>query len=177
MDEAGQFATTGETPGWLAGWNSTNSPDRLRGEKWTLLGGKPDAPPMRVLEYDATKPAAFAALLKSSPFAQAAQFDALGECVERERMGLGDTLDVACALVGAGERLGYEQGARSPLMSQLLLHLDRSLDGLIARLTKAVGENGFTLVVAGAHGAPPQPSDDARARMEVDGESVAQVVE
>jgi hypothetical protein len=177
MDEAGQFAAQGEVPGWLAAWSSNNPPEQLRGKKWDLLGAKSDAPPMRILEYDAAKPAGFTALLKSSPFAQSAQFDVLAECIEGERLGLGDTTDVALALIGAGERLGYETGLRSPLMSQLLLHLDHKLDELIGRLIKHAGESGFTLVVAGAHGAPPLPSPDARARMEVDGESVAQIVD
>ncbi len=43
-------------------------------------------------------------------------------------------------------------------------------------LAKSGGENGFSLVLAGAHGAPPQPALEARARMAVNGEGVAQSV-
>ena len=62
-------------------------------------------------------------------------------------------------------------------MQQMMLHVDRRLETLLAQLSKAVGENGFTLVLAGAHGAPPEPSEDSRQRMVVNGETVAQEVD
>jgi hypothetical protein len=177
MDETGQFATQGDTPGWLAGFNSNNSPDSLRGAKWDALGAKPDVPPMRMLEYDPAHPAGFTALLKSSYFAQKNELELAYDCILREKLGQGDTLDFVTVLVGAGERLGYETGSPSPLMSQLALRLDRELEKLIGGLSDKPGENGFTLAVAAAHGAPPRPPDESRARMTVDGESVAKLVD
>ena len=40
-----------------------------------------------------------------------------------------------------------------------------------------MGDNGFNLVLAAAHGAPPAPPEEARARMAVNGESVASLVD
>src|SRR5208283_4901746 len=80
-------------------------------------------------------------------------------------------------LCGSSELLGYEVGGRSPLMPQMILDLDKRIETLMAQLGQLVGENGYTLVLAGAHGAPPLPPAGARARMVVNGEAVAQAVE
>jgi len=62
-------------------------------------------------------------------------------------------------------------------MNQMVLQLDLRIENLWNQLVRAVGENGFNLVVCAAHGAPPEPPKEARARMAVDGETVAQMVE
>jgi hypothetical protein len=176
MDAGGQFATRGEMPEWLAAYNSRNSPESLHNAKWLAAGAKPDAPALRVLTYDQNHPGVFTALYKSSPFAQSAGFDLLGECMQQERLGLTDTFDFVCVLSGATAMLGYETGAQHSLMQQMVLQLDRRLETLLGDLAKTLGENGFTLALAGAHGAPPQPTAETRARMAVNGESLAQAV-
>jgi hypothetical protein len=176
MDAGGEFATRGEAPEWLAAYNSRNSPETLHNAKWLAAGAKADAPALRVLTYDQNHPGDFTALYKSSPFAQSAVFDLLGECIERDRIGQTEAFDFVCVLSSATALLGYETGAQSPLMQQMVLQLDRRLETLIGDLAKGSGENGFSIVVAGAHGAPPQPATDTRARMAVNGENVAQAI-
>jgi arylsulfatase A-like enzyme len=62
-------------------------------------------------------------------------------------------------------------------MKQMLLHLDQRIESFWNHLTKTLGENGFNLVVCAAHGAPPEPLKEARARMAVSGDPVAALVE
>jgi hypothetical protein len=176
MDAGGQFATRGEAPEWLAAYNGRSSPESLHNAKWQAVGAKPDAPALRELTYDQNHPGGFAALYKSSPFAQAASFDLLAECMSQERLGQTEALDFVCVLSSATAMLGYETGAQSPLMQQMVLQLDRRLETLMGDLVKAGGENGFNLALTGAHGAPRLPASEARARMAVNGESVAQSV-
>jgi len=176
MDAGGEFATRGETPEWLSAYNSRKSPESLHNAKWMAAGAKPDAPALRVLTYDQNHPGNFAALYKSSPFAQTAAFELLAECTQQERLGQTDAFDFVCVLSGATAMLGYETGAQLPVMRQMILQLDRSLETLMTDLGKTLGENGFTVALSGAHGAPPQPAMETRARMAVNGESVAQAV-
>jgi Type I phosphodiesterase / nucleotide pyrophosphatase len=176
MDAGGQFATRGEMPDWLAAYNSRKSPESLHNAKWLAVGAKPDAPALRELTYDQNHPGSFTALYRSSPFAQSAGFDLLDECMQQERLGQTDNYDFVCVLSSAAAMLGYETGARSPIMQQMVLQLDRRLETLLGDLSKSLGENGFALVLAGAHGAPPQPASETRARMAVNGETVAQAV-
>jgi hypothetical protein len=176
LDPDGRFTVRGEAHEWLADFNTQHSPDNLRNAKWQAIGAKPDSPPLRILSYDQNHPAEFQRLYRSSYFAQAAPVTLLRECIARERLGQGAGLDFACVISSASSLLGNETGARPPLLQQMILQLDREIEGLLADLTRAMGENGFTLVVAGGHGVPPLPAATARARMAVDGESVARDV-
>jgi Type I phosphodiesterase / nucleotide pyrophosphatase len=177
MNDDGVFATRGDQPDWLDAYNMQRNPESARNQRWVAVGARPDAAPLRVLNYAPEHPREFLTLYKASPWGLAAQFDFLGELILRERLGQTNTTDVVCLSIGAMELLGYETGGRSPLMQQMVLHLDRRLEALLAQLNKAPGENAFNLVLAGAHGAPPEPAEESRARMAVNGESVAQTVE
>jgi hypothetical protein len=176
LDEQGVFATNVETPDWLENFNSVRIA-AARNARWTALNARPDAPALRTLTYDPAKPRDFLALYRGSPFAQAAAFDLAGELIGRETLGKGVALDVLCILGGAMGQLGHETGARSPLMEQMTLHLDRRIESLLALLGKTPGENAFNLVLAGAHGAPPAPPYDAYERMAVHGDQIAETVQ
>jgi hypothetical protein len=185
MDDDGQMATRGDSPDWLDSFNSRRlAPANLHDKGWLVIGGRAASdsiPPLRVLNFDAARPREFMALYKSSPFAQTALFDFAGELMTRERLGQTGSFDVLCLLNGASTRLGYETGARKPLMDQLTLHLDRSLELFLAQCSRGApagpGDGNFNLVLAGAHGAPEQPPEETRARMAVSGESVAESID
>ena len=176
MNEEGLFATRGDAPDWLDPYNQQKNPEAARNAHWVAMGAKPDAPPLRTLDYSPEHARDFLNLYKASPWGQGAQFDFLAELMTRERMGQNSTTDVVCLLLGSMERLGHETGGRSPLMQQMVLQLDRRLEALLAQLGKTLGENAFNLAMVGAHGAPPEPAEDSRARMAVNGENVAQAV-
>ena len=185
MNDDGRFVSRGGAPSWLDSFNSRPSaPESLHDARWPVLGGRrpPESvPPLRVLQYDSARPRDFMALYKASPFAQTALFDLAGELITREQLGQKDTFDFVCVLGGATTRLGYETGARSPLMDQMVLSLDRSLEALLTLCSRAApagpGDGNFNLVLAGTHGAPVEPSDASRPRMAVNGETVAQAIE
>jgi hypothetical protein len=176
-DETGQFATSGEPPDWLPAFRSAAAPETARGAAWMAVNAAPEAPPLRTLRPSPGHPRDFLALYQASPFGQTALFDLAAELLVRDRLGQGNTPDLLCLIDGSAALLGYETGARSPLMKQMVLQLDRRLDTLSSQLARAVGDNGFNLVVSAAHGAPPEPAAGARARMAVNGEALAQAVE
>jgi hypothetical protein len=176
MDGAGRLTTLGEPPVWLDELNRFNPVENAQNSSWMAVGAKTGAPPMRKLTFDPEHPELFAELYKSSPLAQAAQFELLGTLIDKERLGQQDGLDFVCVIASSSSLLGYETGGRSPLMRQMVLQLDRQLEHLLDRLKAGPGEGGYTLALAGGHGAPPAPSTESRARMAVVGESVAQTV-
>ena len=53
MGENGEFATLGEPPDWLVNYNKAHPLDAARNFKWTAMGARPGAPPLRTLTYDA----------------------------------------------------------------------------------------------------------------------------
>jgi hypothetical protein len=175
FDEEGLLATNGDSPDWLAPFNAQHVV-AARNSRWVALGARADAPPLRTLKYDEARPDDFVALYRGSPLAQAAQFDLACELIARENMGRTTVQDVLCIIAGSMAQLGYETGARGPLMQQLTLHLDRRLEGLFAQLAKTPGEGAYNLAIVGAHGAPPDPPTDARERMAVRGDQVAETI-
>lgn len=177
LDDRGQFTASGAEPDWLEEFARAKGPQTAREASWMAVHAAADAPPLRTLHYDASRPEEFLALYKASPFGQTAEFDMAAEVVVRDRLGQGNTVDLLCVIDGSAALLGYEIGARPPLMNQMVLQLDRRIENLWNQLARVVGENGFNLVVCAAHGAPPEPSKEARARMAVNGETVAQLVE
>ena len=177
LDERARFSTAGETPVWLTAYNAANPPENARGLIWMAVNAAPEAPPLRTMTYDLDHPEEFLPLYKASPFAQMAQFEFTAELVRGEQLGRGETADLVCLIEGSDALLGYETGGNAPLMLQMVLQLDRCVERLLTELTRAVGENGFNLVLCAAHGAPPAPEGESRARMAVDGETIAQAVQ
>jgi hypothetical protein len=177
MDSRGEFTTLGDVPEWLTRFNAAHNPADKHDARWMAVDAKPGVPPLRTLAWDPARPAEFRELYQGSPFAQEAQFDLLAELIERESLGTGDSTDVVCLIAGSTAKLGYDVGGRSPLLREMVLNLDRNLQSLLVRLDQAVGEGAYNVVLAGAHGAPPEPPEQSRARMAVGGESVAQAVD
>jgi len=177
LDERAQFAASGAEPDWLEEYNRAKGPEGYRDVDWMAVNAVQGAPALRKLRYDPNHPQQFAGLYKASPYGQMAEFDMATELLARDHLGQGSTTDLLCVIDGSAALLGYETGARFPLMDQMVLQLDLRIENLWNQLTKALGENGFNLVVCAAHGAPPEPAKQARARMAVGGEAVAQLVE
>jgi arylsulfatase A-like enzyme len=61
-------------------------------------------------------------------------------------------------------------------MDQMVLHLDRHTEFLLDLLNRIPGRTQFSLVITAAHGAPVEPPSDARQRMAVPGEQIAQAL-
>jgi Type I phosphodiesterase / nucleotide pyrophosphatase len=176
MDSDGRFTTLGEAPAWLVAANNLKPVENAHNAPWMAIDARPGAPPLRILRFDARHPEEFRRLYRASPLAQQAQFELLGDLIRNEGLGQRDTLDFVCLIAGAGSMLGFEDGAGTPLIRQMVLHLDRHVEYLLEHLKTTLGENAFNLVLAAAHGVPPAPPEGSRSRMAVDGESVAQAV-
>ena len=177
LGDDGRTATRGDNPWWLADYNRAHSLEEYHNADWLAVGAKPGAPALRKLKFDAARPQDFLALFKASPFAQTALFDFVGELITREKLGQGNTFDMLCVVSSASGHLGYETGARSPLMEQLILQHDRNLERLLDQLDHAPGANTYDLALIGAHGCPVEPPLFARPRMAVDGEALAQAIQ
>ena len=173
----GRIVSRGDNPSWVADYNRQHALEDLHNADWVALGAKPGAPALRKLKFDEARPREFLDLYKASPFAQTALFDFAAELVNREKLGQGNTFDLLCVVSSTSARLGYETGARSPLMQQLMLQLDRNLEKLLEQLDRAPGANAYDFVLAGAHGAPDEPAAFARPRVAIEGEVLAQAIQ
>jgi len=177
QDSAGRFSTLGASPEWLESYNAQRPIEAYHGAGWLAAGAPSGSKPLRELTYDAANPKVFDELYRASPFAAAAEFDLLRELAASERLGQSGSLDFVTMVLSAPAQLGFETGANSPLMQQMVLQIDGQMESLLGQLRRSLGDKGFGLALAGCHGAPPAPSLVARSRMAVQGESIAQAVE
>jgi hypothetical protein len=177
LNARGQFTTLGDPPAWLAQFNALNPIENRHNAKWSSEVARQNAPPLRTLTYDPDHPQEFLNLYKASPLSQATQFALAARLIEEQKLGTGDSFDLVTIVAGSSAALGYDVGGVDPLMREMVLALDRHMRFLLDKLDAAVGDTGYNLVLVGAHGAPPAPQDDARARMAVAGEGIATMVD
>src|SRR5438552_3850593 len=177
LDSEARVAGRGQlgTAKWLEDLNRLNDPDKLKNSGWFALGARQGAPPLRTLTFDSSHPEEFFALYRASPFGQAAQFAAAHELVVQERLGQNAGVDFLAMAIGSPALLGYEVGSDSPLMRELVLHLDRQIEGFLRTLDKNVGPQNYSVVFTAAHGAPRE-TDTGSSRLAVSGETVAQSI-
>ena len=97
------------------------------------------------------------ALYNASPFAQETQFEFLRTLIAEEKLGQGATFDLLSVVLDSTALLGYEVGADSPLMREMILHLDRQIELTLEALKKVPGAGNFGLVFTAAHGSTGYP--------------------
>src|SRR5579864_1926318 len=158
-DAAGHFMARGkdERADWLANFNLSSSPETHRNEGWFALGKKEGTPPLRTLTYDQAHPENFLALYWSSWFGQKAQMDLVQQVIFQEKLGSEQGVDFLVVALGSLALLGYEVGADSPLMREMVLRLDQEVQALLLFLDKNLGVKNYSLAFTGAHGAARDP--------------------
>ncbi len=161
----------GEEPAWVEAFRQSHSPDRYKNAKWQALQAAANAPPLRVLVDDPERPQEFMALYSASPFALETQFEFLESLLEEEKLGQGAAFDFVSMAVSPMAALGHEVGADSPLMKEMVLHLDKQIEATLETLAELAGAGNFTLTFAAAHGAT---GHEANA---IDGASVALAID
>jgi hypothetical protein len=176
-DTTGRFVARGpaENADWFAAFSQASAAEKQRNTPWVALNAKKGAPPLRMLTYDAARPEDFLALYWASPYGQAAQMALVRELVTQEKLGQGPGIDLLAVALGSGGLLGYEVGGDSPLMRELVLHLDRQVEALLTLLDKNLGPRNYALGFTSAHGAPRDP-EGRRNAMAIPGETVARTV-
>jgi predicted AlkP superfamily pyrophosphatase or phosphodiesterase len=176
-DATGRFMARGkpENADWLANFNQINPPENYRNQGWFALGRKPDTPPLRTLRYDEAHPEDFLALYWSSWFGQKSQMDLAQQVVLNEKLGQGPGIDLLAVALGSSALLGYEVGADSPLMRELVLHLDQDIQSFLSFLDKILGFRNYTFAFTGAHGLTRDP-DGQRSALAISGETVARAI-
>ncbi len=176
MDAEGRFASQSggaAEPAWVSAFNQANPAAQFKNTKWRAWGAKPDAPALRVLSDDSGTPEEFFTLYKSSPFAQATQFEFLRRMIAEEKLGAGEGTDLVIAVLGSAALLGYDVGADSPLMREMVISLDRQIQATLEMLTRTPGAGNYSVIFTAAHGSPPK----MESRLSIKGETVAQAID
>ena len=114
---------------------------------WMAVNAAAGAPPLRTLRYDPTIRGSF---WRSTGFALRADGGVRyggPNWWRANGWGRADTADLLCRDRRLGGAAGIRDRGALALMQQMVLQLDRRLENLWNQLARAVGENGFNLVV------------------------------
>jgi predicted AlkP superfamily pyrophosphatase or phosphodiesterase len=106
--------------------------------------------PLRTLDPENKKD--YDALWRSSPMSQAAQFAFARHLVGNSKLGRSEGIDLLCITLNSLGSLGLEAGANSPLVFDLVNHLDRQVESLLKFLDDTLGENSYQVAFTAAHG-------------------------
>jgi predicted AlkP superfamily pyrophosphatase or phosphodiesterase len=143
---------TGVTP-YTPDSEKSLAPDPTVKQDWVAADNA--VAPMRTLDPANAKD--FNALWRSSPMSQAAQFTFARDVVTNNKLGRADGIDLLCLTLGSLGALGLETGGNSPLVFDLVNHLDRQIETLLKFLDDTVGENCYQVAFTAAHGIADAP--------------------
>ena len=147
------------TPEWVDAFNKEYPPSRHVGAAWKAVGADQNSPALRVLGAGGSDGAeSFWPLYRASPFAIADTLAFADRAIAEGRLGLGAYPDLLFVNLSAPAYLALETGAESPLMRDLVLHLDKSLEAFLTKLDERIGAGNFGIAFTSTHGIPPLPS-------------------
>ena len=171
-DSKGKFQlTAGPANNWSSSFAAKNAPDEPRAFEWRAMHAAAGAPPLRSFRIDEAKPLESLRGWQASPFGLSYEFDFLTALIRNQKLGRGPAGDLVTVVLDSFGDLARAEGGDSPLMRELLLHLDAEIENLLAFLAADGVE--ATLAVTGLHGAPDAPGDGRR----VNGQALATSVE
>ncbi|MEZ5364092.1 MAG: alkaline phosphatase family protein [Bryobacterales bacterium] len=159
------------SPKWLDQLQAEQPLSPLGRRAWTAVNAEAGAPPLRVLDTDQ-----FLSLYRASPFGVDDMLQFAGAAIDAERLGRRDYPDMLVVVLEEPARLALETGARSPLMRDLVLRMDRALAAFLDKVDQTIGLEDSVIVFTGLHGTPYQRDDRDRAGLPggvVSGDEVA----
>jgi hypothetical protein len=164
----GRFRTSSyyadAAPEWVEAFNKERPASRHAGAAWKAVGSEENSSPLRILGTGGSDGSeSFWPLYRASPFAIEDTLAFAQRAIDEGRLGLGAYPDLLFINLSAPAYLALETGAESPLMRDLVLRLDRSLESFLAKLDERLGAGNAGVVFTSTHGIPPLPSS-ARVR-------------
>jgi arylsulfatase A-like enzyme len=169
----GEFTTSryyaDTLPAWVKGVNARRTPQRLAGQRWTLLMpeseyAEPDAVPLENNGRDYTFPhalpadsAAAAAELPYTPWMDQFTLDAALDGLRTLQLGRGPQTDVLAVSLSATDYVGHRYGPDSREQHDNILRLDRALGAFIDSLYKLRDSSTIVFALTADHGVTPLP--------------------
>ena len=104
----------------------------------------------------------FYALVGRTPAANRYEIDFAKALIEGEKLGQHRVTDVLTLSLSANDILGHQMGPDSDAQKEMVLSLDKDLDGFFTYLDKRVGLGNVMVALTADHGIAPVPAEAAR---------------
>jgi hypothetical protein len=117
-------------------------------------------------------------LVGRTPAANSYELDFAKALVENEKLGQGPVTDVLTVSLSANDILGHQMGPDSDDEKQMVLSLDKDIDGFFTWLDAKVGLGNVVVAFTADHGIAPIPAESAKlgvasARIDLDAFAVS----
>jgi Type I phosphodiesterase / nucleotide pyrophosphatase len=169
----GEFTTSryyaDTLPDWIRRVNARRVPQRLAGQRWTLLlpasaYAEPDSVPIERRGQDFTFPhvmqadsARAAADLPYTPWMDGFTLDAALEGLQALQLGRGPQTDILAVSLSATDYIGHTYGPDSREQHDNVLRLDRALGAFIDSLYTLRDSSTIVFALTADHGVTPFP--------------------
>jgi hypothetical protein len=153
-----------ELPAWVREFNASGVSRQYTGAEWKpfAAGGSNGAPFLR-LPADAG-PGYFGALA-ASPFGNDFLELFAERAIEAEQLGSRGTTDLLSISFSSNDHVGHEVGPDSPMVRDISIRTDQTLDRLFRFLDSRLGRDNMLVVLTADHGVAPVPEENAKRRM------------
>ncbi len=115
-----------------------------------------------VKEAGLTETTQFYSLVGRTPAANSYELDFAKALIEGEKLGTHAVTDVLTVSLSANDILGHQMGPDSDSEKEMVVALDRDLDGFFTYLDKRVGLGNVMVAFTADHGVAPVPATAAR---------------
>ncbi len=145
---------------------------------WVTKFNKGPRPGRAVKEAGLEDTTQFYAMVGRTPAANSYELDFAKALIENERMGQRGATDVLTVSLSANDIEGHQMGPDSDAEKEMVVALDRDLDGFFGYLDKKLGLGNVLIALTADHGVAPIPAEAARlgvasARIDLDGLTAA----
>jgi len=140
-----------ELPKWAADFNASKRADKYLNRDWKDDKGNV----LRSTAPEPGKPADFAHLVGSTPFANDYELEFARELIAYEKLGSDPATDLLVIGLSANDILGHEVGPDSPAMQAMALSMDRELADFFGYLGHEIGLANIWIALSADHGIAP----------------------
>jgi predicted AlkP superfamily pyrophosphatase or phosphodiesterase len=130
--------------------------------EWVTAFNKGPRPAQAVKEAGLDDTTQFYNMVGRTPAANSYELDFAKALIENEKLGQGSVTDVLTVSLSANDILGHQMGPDSDDERQMVLALDKDIDGFFTWLDKKVGLSNVTVAFTADHGIAPIPSESAK---------------
>lgn len=129
---------------------------------WAVKFNKGPRVAQAVKEAGLTETTQFYALVGRTPAANAYELDFAEALIEAEGMGQHEVTDLLTVSLSANDILGHQLGPDSDAEREMVMGLDRDLDGFFSYLDWKIGLKNVVVAFTADHGIAPIPAEATR---------------
>ena len=152
-----------ELPAWVREFNASGVLSQYTGAEWKPSTASGNGAPF--LKLPAAPGPTYFQAVQASPFGNDIVEQFAERAVEAEQLGARGATDLLAFSFSSNDHVGHEVGPDSPLVRDISIRTDQTIDRFLRFLDAKLGLNHVLMVLTADHGVAPVPEENAKRRM------------